>query len=221
MSSFFDLGQTGASYVGACIGYTNTYLSQLFVVFDYYPIYIAFTMLGLTFTHFEAFYWLLTMILFIDAPLNFGIQTLIGTSNDIQPPGCPIRDEQMPAAGVQEIVALWVVGWGMVLAVFPRHVGTQKIAFFTGFASLAVYTRIYLIFNSTAQMLAAAAIGLAEGVVYLFILAALRDNDIVRYIVEFPSMTMLGFPIDTMINTAEPTVHLRPDARKIRVIIDQ
>jgi len=220
MSGFFDLGATGASYAGACVGYEDTYLSQLFVVADYYPIYLTCVMVGLTLTHFEVFYWLLTMVLFIDPPLNYGIRTLVGPSDNIQPPSCPIRAEQMPAAGVQQIAVLWVVGWGMALVVFPRSVAAGKVAMFTAFSSVALYTRTYLIFNTTAQMLAAAGIGLAEGIIYLALLVLLREKRLVRYIVELPGMTALGFPIDTMIDSETPTVHLPASAKKVRVIVD-
>ncbi len=220
MSSFFDLGDTGASYVGTCVGYEDTYLSKLFVVGNYYLIYLACVMLGLTLTHFEAFYWMLTMVLFIDTPLNYAIRMLIGASNNIQPPSCPIRDEQMPAAGIEQVAVLWVVGWGMALVLFPRRVGVSKVAFFTAFASIAAYTRIYLIFNSTAQLLAGAAIGLVEGIVYLVVLAVARDYDLIHYIVDLPSLTMFGFPIDTMVNNKAPTVHIQSGAQIIRVIVD-
>lgn len=220
MSGFFDLGATGGAYVGTCVGYEDTYLSQLFVVADYYPIYLTCVMVGLTLTHFEVFYWLLTMVLFIDPPLNYGIRALVGPSDNVQPPTCPIRAEQMPAAGVQQIAVLWVVGWGMALVVFPRGVAAGKVAMFTAFASIALYTRTYLIFNSTAQMLAAAGLGLAEGIVYLALLVLLRDKNLIRYIVELPGSVAIGYPIDTMINSAVPTVHLPAAAHSVRVIVD-
>lgn len=220
MSSWFDLAEaSGAAYAANCFGYEDTILSKTIVVLDYYPLFLTVGMLMLSITHFEVFYWVLTMGLFIDIPLNYGLRLLIGPSDNIQPPTCPITQYQMPAPGIEEITVLWVVGWGMALVLYPRVVSTSITALHTVIATCAAYTRVYLMFSSTAQLLAGAGVGLAVGIAYLACVVVADRFGLIALIVKAPA-TLLGWPIDTMINQKSPTVHLPANATSVNLIIE-
>lgn len=212
--------RAGDPYVGVCYGYEDDFVSSLFAAAYYAPAWITLVVVGLSISHFEVFYWLLTMVLFICVPINYGLRTLIGPSNNIQPPSCPITENQMPSSTVQLMTALSVVGWGFILILFPHRISNQKIAFFTFITVIVIYTNIYLLFNSTAQILAGAGEGLIEGVLYLYITHYLYKWGIVALIVRLPGLTMLGKPIDTMIDRNNPTVYVGQKFDTLNVIIE-
>ncbi len=220
MSNWEDfLNTVGASYVGNCLGYDDTILTRVVAGLDYYPVLLGICMGALSITHFEVFLWLLTMVCIIDYPINSGIQQLVGPADNIQPEACLKRQTQMPAAGMEQITVLWVVGWGMVLVLFPRAIRTWLIAILTLATTVALYTRIYLMFNSTAQLLVGMAIGLAEGLFYLVLLKITLNSGLIPII----SSAIVGWfssGIDTWLNTSVITVRGSRSTKVVNVIID-
>ena len=211
--------RAGDVYVGVCLGYEDDFLSSCFAAGYYTPALLTVIIIGLTISHFEVFYWLLTMVLFIDFPLNYGLRVLIGPSNNIQPLICPIDNEQMPASAVQLIIALWVVGFAFSEILFQHPVSNQKLAFFVAVTTFVIYTPIYLAFNSTAQILAGAGVGFIEGVLYVWFINFLHKRRVVALIVRFTGLTMLGKPIDTIIDSKNPTIHLSEPFDTLNVIV--
>jgi len=215
----FDfLNSVGTAYEGTCVGYDPTFLSKFVAGLDYYPVFLTFVMVLFSATQFEVYYWLLTSVLFIDLPLNYGLQQLIGPVDNIQPPQCLPRQTQMPAAGIEQITVLWVVGWGMAHIIYPRRVRPSMVALYTAFVSLALYTRIYLIFNSTAQLLVGMAIGLGEGIAYLMVLAVLRNSGTDKVIIRL-LVSIFRSTIDTMIYPDDPTIHIGHNVKNVHLVV--
>lgn len=221
MSNWEDyLNTVGASYVGNCLGYDDTILTRVVAGLDYYPVFLGICMCALSITHFEVLLWLLTMVCLIDYPVNSGIQQLVGPADNVQPPQCLERQTQMPAAGMEQVTVLWVVGWGLVLILFPRAIRTWLIAVLTLAATLALYTRVYLMFNSTAQLLVGMAIGLAEGIFYLALLKIIIDSGLIPII----SATIVGWfssGIDTWLNPSVLTIRGSASTKTVHVVIDR
>lgn len=211
--------RAGDVYVGVCYGYEDDFLSSCFAAGYYTPALLTIVIIGLSMSHFEVFYWLLTMVLFIDFPLNYGLRMLIGVSQNIQPTSCHIDDEQMPASAIQLIMALWVVGFAFSEILFQHHVSNQKLAFFVAIASFVIYTPIYLAFNSTAQILAGAGVGVVEGILYVWLVRYLHERNVVALIVRITGLTMLGKPIDTIIDRRNPTIHVSEPFDTLNVIV--
>jgi hypothetical protein len=220
MSGWQDyLNSIGASYVGNCLGYEDTILTRVVAGVDYYPVYLILVMCAFSITYCEVFLWLLTMVYFIDAPVNYGLQALIGPSDNIQPSACLPHQDQMPATGMQQVTVYWVVGWGMVLAVFPRPVRTWLIALFTLSATLALYTRVYLMFNSTVQLLVGMAVGLVEGVVYLMLLQVLVNSGLVPLFTD-AIVGWFSSGISTWLDPNVITIRGSRSTKVVNVIID-
>jgi hypothetical protein len=206
MSSYSDLTSFAAIYEN-CVGFNvNDFLTKLFAIIDVWPVFLGFFFIGLTFIHKEAFFFLLTAALLADWGINSGLQILVGASNNVQPASCPISDMQMPAMSSEMMVMLWTFGFGMVILVYPRAVSGMNIVFIVAASQIAIYSRIYLIFSTPSQLLAGAAIGFLEGMVYLSLVSLMRYYGLDRAMIAAPNLFYILPPMsDTIMFPTEPT----------------
>jgi hypothetical protein len=219
MSGYPELMHIHEPLVGSCIGYEDTFVSNSVSIIDYYPVYISFAILVMMLGYFEVIHWLWSCVLFADMGINFGIQTLIGDSDNIQPIACPIRQKQLPATGAELISVLWVTGLGILFIVRPIQTRTSVIVPLTTLGVVLLYTRIYLNFNTGAQMFIGAAVGTAEGVLYVIFIQYLQKWKAWDAIMAIPELTWVGKAVDTMTDSENPKICVDKPFETLTVLV--
>lgn len=219
MSGPYEVNHIHEPLVGVCIGYVDDFTSNTISVLDFYPLYITFAIGVMMLVHFQVFHWIWSCVLFSDMALNTLFRLLVGPSDNLQPPSCPIRQEQMPALGAQEITALLTTGLGLLALMRPMRTRCTVVVPLVTLGTVLIYTRIYLIFNTTAQILAGAAIGYLEGICFLVIIYNLQKWRWLNRIIKIPELFWLGQPIDTMTDPRNPTICLEDEFESLTVLV--
>lgn len=167
MSFFYDLVELGNVLKHACINFDDTLTSRFFVAFDFWPIIVGAVGVGVFVAHKEVFYTLLITGWTLNALINWGLREAI---DQIGPESLCFSAKQMPAYAGDGIAFL-----GASFLVASSYIYSVPLRFFTIVmlsvgGPLALYTRLWLHANTPAQMFAGAGFGLAEALIFLFIL---------------------------------------------------
>lgn len=221
MSGFWDLTVLADYYETVCVGIDgDSAIAKFFVVYDFWPVFLSFVIIGITLVQYEYIYFLFTIVMLVDGAINYGAQKAVGASDNLQPPTCPIEPNQMPALASERIMVIYIVGWFLVTFVYPRPMSTTKIFMFNIAGVLALYARFYLVFSTPAQMLAGAAIGFAEGMAFGYLFWNLRKRGWDKRLIESPSI--LGLPplTDTLAYPRSPTYVVEQEPDDVNVKVD-
>lgn len=208
MTSFFGLGRI-AEFFEPCIlfDYVPGHLtwSKLFLLFDLWPIVVTGALWFITAATTELFFWYIAVAATIDWFVNYGLQVAIGASDNIQPNVCPIVSEQMPAFASEFVVLVWMVFLGLTVILYPNALPGGFIVGTMVMSQIAVYARIYLLFSTPSQLIAGAAVGFAEALLYIFVFALFRHYKIDRRIIAAKRVFLYRFS-DTFMFPREPTL---------------
>ena len=213
MSTIFDLGSIGSLYEDACLNFSDTWISQFFLVFDYWPIFLTFLFMGLAFQHSEVFYLILTFGTMGDGLARWGLAVAFDQRGP--EPTCS-DDQQMPALAPQSITFLLTVVWMMTSHIWSIYITWYKVGGLYLAATIALGARAWLRFNTGPQMLAGCATGLVTGLVYSYLvlwLATQRRLD--RHLLVTPTLTFIPWFQDTLVRPMKPIVTSRRAPEKI------
>ena len=206
MSGWTDLSEITALYEAGCfLNNPTSIITKFFVVYDFWPIFLTFVVIGITLVQYEYTYFLLTIVMLADGGINYGIQQAVGDSDNLQPPTCPLEPRQMPALASERIIVLYIVGWYLVTYIYPRPVDVSKIWMFNIAAVLALYARLYLLFSTPSQMLAGAGIGFVEGLLFSWFFWWLKERGIDRVLISAPGFCFFPALSDSLAYEDRPT----------------
>ena len=170
MGDYKELGNFVLCAISACnVPSPDSVATDFFVVFNFWPIYLGFVMLGFTLTKCNYVFLLLTVTNYLDNTLNYLLREGIGKSDNFQLPSCPILVDQMPALASEKVVCLYTVAWFLVIYAYPTAPGKSNIVLLNFCAVLALFSRCYLGFSTPLQMVVGAGIGASEGIILSFI----------------------------------------------------
>ena len=167
MSFYFDLTSIGKVYEAECINYSDSWLSGFFAVYDYWPLFISFAIIGLTLEHREIFYCLVLKGMFLNGLLNWGFRELIGQAGP--EPGCS-ASTQNPAYASDGLTFLFVTLLCASSMIYRVPIRWFKLSILWIGGPLAIYTRVWLRFNTGLQLLSGVGFGLVEGILYCLLL---------------------------------------------------
>lgn len=167
MSFYFDLTSIGRVYEAECINYSDSWLSGFFAVFDFWPLFISFAVIGLTLEHREIFYCLVLKGMFINGLLNWGFRELIRQPGP--EPSCSSY-AQNPAYASDGMTFLLVTLLCSSSIIYKVPIRWFKLSILWIGGPLAIYTRVWLRFNTGLQLLAGVGFGLVEGILYCMVL---------------------------------------------------
>lgn len=203
-----------------CLGFdSGDFMAQVWSTVDFWPFYLGLVFIGVSVHHNEMFFWILTTAIFVDWVINFGLRVAVGASDNIQPESCIEETRQMPALGTQSLTMLWTLAFGLVMVIYPRSVTSLKAGGFVASMQIMVYSRIYLVFSTPAQLIAGATIGFLMGVVFLGIVAVMRYLGIDKAIIAAPAIWLFPGVSDTIMYPDTPTLMFphRPKNANIKV----
>jgi hypothetical protein len=168
MSFFFDLiNNIGEVYKTDCINYDNSLLSRLFATYDLWPIFLTFAIIGLTAEHKEVFFFIVLFGTFFDGLLNWGWRALIGKDG---PEMTCTTHGQNPADASDAITFLYTIILGASILIYNVPIRYFKLTILGVGGPLAIYTRVWLRFNTGLQLISGACFGFVEGAIYCYIL---------------------------------------------------
>lgn len=206
MSGWTDLSEITALYSANCVlSHPNSIITEFFVVYNFWPIFLTFVVIGITLVQYEYTYFLLTVVMLADGGINYGLQQAYGDSTNFQPPTCPIEPKQLPALAAERITVLYIVGWFLVTYIYPRAVDTSKIWMFNIAAVLSLYARLYLIFSTPVQMLAGTVVGFVEGLLFSWLFLWIKEKGIDRVLIDAPGFCLFPALSDSLAYTDTPT----------------
>jgi len=208
MSGIYEASHLFDPRVGVCFGYEDDFWYNWMSILDFYPLFISFGICVLMLGFFEVMHWIWSCVLFAVMGVAYGLAMLIGDSDNLQPEACPLRQEQMPAQGAMLITAIWVVGFLLLAMMTPMRTRSSIVVPMTALGVILIYTRVFLIFNTSAQILAGAGMGAAIGIVYSYIIYCLQKWDTLNAIVAIPELTWFGRSVDTMTDQKHQTIWL-------------
>lgn len=167
MSFYFDLTSIGKVYEAECINYHDSWLSGFFAVYDYWPLFLSFAFIGLTLEHREIFFCLVLKGTFINGLLNWGFREAIGQAGP--EPSCS-SSTQNPAYASDGLTFLFIILLCSSGLIYDVPIRWFKLSILWVGGPLALYTRVWLRFNTGLQLLAGCGFGLIEGVLYCLLL---------------------------------------------------
>lgn len=188
--SIFGYGRL-AEFFAPCIEFdyqpNGVSWSEIFLVVDlWWPpvIWGASVLVGILLN--ELFFVIIVLATTADWFVNWAIQWTIGPSTNIQPNVCPIAKEQMPAYISEFVTLVWTMILVMTSLLYPRRLRGTFIVTIVVLSQIVVYGRIYLLFSTPTQLMAGAAIGFVEAIIYLVILAVFKHYKIDRALIQAP-----------------------------------
>lgn len=171
--------------VNCTIPNPDSAVTKFFVIYNFWPIFLGFIMLGITLVKCDYVFLLMTMSNFIDNGLNYALRTAVGPSSNLQGIDCPIEPEQMPALASQRIAVLYTVMWFLATFTYPRRLGKANVLCFNFCTVLALYSRMYIAFSTPAAMLIGCLIGVLEGFMLSLFFFYLMRHEYDKFIIMF------------------------------------
>lgn len=206
MGGILGLSLLTAYYASICIiPNPDSVITEFFVVYQFWYIALTFITFGFTIVQYEYIYFLLTVVMFSDMGINYGLQQLFGSSDNFQPPTCFVNLNQMPSRTSELIIVLYVIGWSLVTYIYPRGVEVSKIWMFNIAAALAIYDSLYLLFSTPKQMLVGAGVGFAEGIFFSIIFLWMKHKKYDRVLIDSPGFCLFPPLSDTLAYPCTPT----------------
>ena len=162
-------------------------ITKFFLIYNFWPIFMGYVMLGLTVVKCDYVFLLLTITNFMDNWINYSLRSTINNSSLFQPSTCPLLDDQMPALSSQRIAVLYTVIWFLATVTYPTRMGKANILFINFSAVTALYSRLFLGFSTPEQMIVGALVGILEGVCFSLVFYYLKIHKYDRWICHYLS----------------------------------
>jgi len=171
-------------------------VTQFFIIFDFWPIYLGYIFMGLTLVKCDYSFLLLTTTNFLDYLLNYVIRSAGWETTSYQPETCFAGPHQLSALAAQRVTVLYIVIWFMATFTYPTRISKSNVMFINFSAVLALFSRLYLGFSTPQQMLIGAAIGVGEGLFFSFVFYFLMVRRIDRKFVRLMRNRYTNFTDD-------------------------
>jgi len=219
MSSFFDLFSVGKAYSNDCFNFDNNYVSGFFLVFDFWPIYVAFILLAIKINRAEIFADVVLAGGSLDLVINWVFRDYVFSQNG--PEYVCSSSYQMPAYASSALCFLFttlIISSGFIYKVKLSFVNSFML--FVGIP-VALYARVWLRFNTGPQLLVGALFGIIEGVVYCFFMKFVFTYKFLRKWMLESKGGIMGFLFgscqDTLLRPKHPYIFLDKPPSKIHL----
>lgn len=179
MSSFLELGGTlGKSYAATCKNFTDDYISEAMIIFNYFPIYLTMIVFALSFnSRSEALIWILLSGGLFNWLISAGIRWLISAPG---PQGECFVEQQMPAYATDILTFTIITALVCSTFIYKVYLSSRTTIFLATFAPFALYSNIWLRINTGPQLLAGLGLGLGEALLYCLLVAWIVDTKFIE-----------------------------------------
>jgi membrane-associated phospholipid phosphatase len=187
MSGILDISNLECIVVNTCPYYDpRPFFSPLFILLDYYPIYVNITLWMLTFYCWEFIFTYIGGCLFIDMILNYAIKYIV--KSQPRSPGCGTTYE-MPSYATEQIMLLNTLSFCIII-LWNRKIQLSKISLMVIVTTLIIVSRVYIGINTKQELIIGGVIGTIEGYIYTFILYYFKSN--IRKIIDKSFIKKIG-----------------------------
>lgn len=205
MSGWFDLSSVGKTYENDCTNFDNSYVSGFWVIADFWPIFATFIILSITINKVELFSLVVLKGGALNILINWAAREIIRQYGP--EPNCS-SDWQMPAYASDSLAFLTTTLLGASGFIYDVPISMFNSTVLWVGVPVALYARIWLRFNTGPQLLAGAAFGVVEGIIYCLVMRyILRYKRLRRWFLRGKKFFISSCQ-DTLINSRFPFVYL-------------
>lgn len=188
MSSWERLGDIGCVVAPICPEYVDSLWGAFLVLADFFPVTITLIFFGASLIRAEFVLFYISLGLTVDYWLNYALRAAIG---DPPPtPGCGEAGE-MPALATQHAVFITAMAL-LVICRWRVYFSEWKTFVLFAFVSIVTYARVYIGYNTPAQLLVGAAVGLAHALCWFALFHWLLAPRVER-VIRWPLVRWGGF----------------------------
>ena len=181
-----------------CVNFKGGFVEGFFIALNMWPAFVAFILMGIVLEHTEIFYSAFAWVFWAEWLINWGIRLAVGQ------PGPEFGCEpsvQVPALATDLLTMSTVFLLISSSYSFDFPVRWYKLLMITIFGPLAIYSRVYLKFNTPGQLLWGVLSGLVMGILWSILIYYVLS----RWRTSILYKTFLGTDyIDTLINMHAP-----------------
>lgn len=191
MSGWERLREIDCVVIDDCPDYVSSAFGAFLVVIDLFPMWVPLVFFSVSLWQAELIFSIFGIAISADYWINFGLRQAFQ-----QPPPTPGCGEQyeMPALATQHAIMACILLLSMIV-IWNLYVSEWKLVIMFSFVSLVVFARIYIGYNTAAQLQAGTIAGLVHGlawIAFIYYLIYPHMDDIIRW----PIVRWFGFQND-------------------------
>lgn len=172
MSGLFDINALECSVYPACPLYDPTpFFASVFIIINYYPLFFDVSLWVITIYAWEFFFSYLSLAVLIDLLISYALRYIILSPQRF--PNCG-PNYGMPAYSSELMLLLNTMGICYII-LWNRKISLVKIGILNLVTMVVILSRVYVGYNTNAEIIVGALIGTVEGFFYSIILYKFRS----------------------------------------------